>query len=246
MMHAVLIEPRKGKKESPVDPVVAMVAMEKDLPLVKKAAGIKDTPVTRILTSPVFQNREDRDGFAIAGPMVGAPYAVLVLEKLIALGAKKILFCGWCGSLKEHVKTGDLIIPDGAIVGEGTSPYYGDEKQVVPSHDVLDAIVRSCDVVKLKYHKGIVWSMDAPYRETTDAVMSMQERGVLAVDMEISALFTVARFRNVALGAILTVSDELASLRWKPGYATDAFRKARTDAAEIVTGTCKRLKRWES
>ena len=45
-----------------------------------------------------------------------------------------------------------------------------------------------------------------------------QEEGVATVEMEASALFAVARYRNVELGAIFTISDSLAELEWNPKF----------------------------
>ena len=36
--------------------------------------------------------------------------------------------------------------------------------------------------------------------------------------MEASALFSVAQFRKADIGAIFTVSDSLAELKWKPKF----------------------------
>ena len=60
----------------------------------------------------------------LAGPAPGAPYAVMVLEKLIALGVQTVVALGWCGSLKPEVRIGDLIIPESAHSEEGTSGHY--------------------------------------------------------------------------------------------------------------------------
>ena len=45
-----------------------------------------------------------------------------------------------------------------------------------------------------------------------------QERGILTVEMEAAALFAVAEYRNVQMGAILTISDSLADLTWNPQF----------------------------
>ena len=49
--------------------------------------------------------------FFLAGPAVGAPMAVLTLEKLVALGARRIIVYGWCGSLSETLPIGDILLP---------------------------------------------------------------------------------------------------------------------------------------
>jgi len=58
------------------------------------------------------------------------------------------------------------------------------------------------------------------------------------VEMELSALLTVARFRGVAAGAILVVSDELASLTWRPGFRDPLFTAARKAVCEVLSTLC--------
>jgi purine-nucleoside phosphorylase len=237
-----LVYPKKRKNDPNLGPVAAMVAMQQDLDLFRRSFGSLGKATGRILTSKVYQMGLPRHNVAVVGPMLGAPYAVMVMEKLIALGVKKILFLGWCGSLQEEVQIADLVVPDRALIGEGTSRYYPvDEAFPGPSGDVLEGIRAALSKGPISFHQGPVWSTDAPFRETRQLVTSLQGQGVLGVDMEVSALFSAASFRHAEIGALLVVSDELASLEWKPGFSTSKFKRARKVAAEIVCQTCKDL-----
>src|SRR5215813_6866688 len=66
----------------------------------------------------------------IASPM-GAPMAVMLLEQLIALGARRLLYLGFCGALIPSYRIGDLFLPTRAVREEGTSYHY------VPAEVVL-------------------------------------------------------------------------------------------------------------
>ena len=48
---------------------------------------------------------------------------------------------------------------------------------------------------------------------------------LMAVDMETSALFTVAGFLGIAAAAVLVVSDDLSTLSWRPGFKRPEFRR---------------------
>jgi uridine phosphorylase len=175
---------------------------------------------------------------------VGAPYAVLILEKLIVLGAKKILFWGWCGSLQEGFGVGDFLIPEHGMIGEGTSPYYlssHSRRYSSSAARISKVIEKACVDYPVPFQTGTVWSTDAPYRETSQQIASLKKKGVMAVDMESSALFTVSRFRQVETGALLVVSDELASLKWKSGFSDRKFNTSRKNAAEILVQACGAL-----
>jgi purine-nucleoside phosphorylase len=241
-MREEVVYARKEKDDPTIGPVAVMVAMEKDMALVRRSMGIRGRPAGKIMTSSLYKATCHDQDIAIVGPMLGAPHAVMILEKLIVLGAKKILFLGWCGSVRKRVQIADLVVPDRAVIGEGTSAYYplknGGPR---PSEGIVRAVEESLEACSISFHKGLVWSTDAPYRETRDKVVSLQREGVLGVDMEISALFAAARFRQVEIGALLVVSDELGSLDWKPGFSSSKFNGSRKKAAEVACSICLKL-----
>ncbi|MGB5748539.1 MAG: purine-nucleoside phosphorylase, partial [Desulfobacterales bacterium] len=79
------------------------------------------------------------------------------------------------------------------------------------------------------------------YRETKEKVDYYQKQGVLAVEMEASALFSVAQFRQVELCAMLVVSDELSSLKWRPGFRDQQFVTGHQTACRMVRESCRQL-----
>jgi len=52
--------------------------------------------------------------------------------------------------------------------------------------------------------------------------------------METSALFTIADYHTVELGCVLVVSDELATLKWQPGFKDERFKKSRAVIGELI------------
>jgi purine-nucleoside phosphorylase len=166
----------------------------------------------------------------------------MILEHLAVLGVQNILFFGWCGSLQEDLVLGNLLVPDRALSEEGTSAHYATRNHhPMPSAHVLKTIEDSLLTASIPFRRGTVWSTDAPYRETREKVLLYQEQGVLGVEMELSALFTVASFRQVNIGALLVVSDELGTLRWKAGFARPELNKARKVAAGAIPIICERM-----
>jgi len=167
----------------------------------------------------------------------------MLLENLIACGASKILFMGWCGSISKKVEIGDIVIPDVAIIDEGTSRHYqnGEIQLTHPSGPIIKRLKAELNQNQIHFHSGAVWSTDAIYRETRGQVEYYQRQGAIAVEMEISALFTVARFRKVDLGAIVVVSDELGSFKWHPGFKMDEFKHGREAACKVIKDLCHKI-----
>jgi len=160
-----------------------------------------------------------------AGPAVGAPMAVICLEKLIALGASRIIVCGWCGSLQPDLGVGELVLPTWAISEEGTSGHYPAAGKVESSSRLRAALKDFFAATGKELREGPVWTTDALYRETREKVARYGQEGILAVDMECSALMQVAAFRQIELAAVLMVSDLLWQNPWQPGFQGKDFRR---------------------
>ncbi len=166
--------------------------------------------------------------FFVAGPCIGAPQAVLILEKLIILGGASVIQMGWCGSLEVSCAIADILIPDGVVSGEGTSQYYVPQGEDAPgpSLSLVRTLVDSLRERGYRCGKGRLWSTDAFYRESRSELEILhQEKGVAGVDMEFSALCAVAAFRGIDFAGVMVVSDELFTQNWNPGFATAAFKK---------------------
>jgi uridine phosphorylase len=163
---------------------------------------------------------------AIAGPFFGAPQAVMGLEKLIALGAGRIWILGWCGSLVPGLSIGDIIVPSAAFCEEGTSRLYtGGMIEPVADSSLLGELEVFLEAGGVHATKGAVWTTDAVYRETPSKIRAYRRLGALAVEMELSALMSVAIFRSVALAALLVISDELTPAGWRPGFSDSRLAK---------------------
>ena len=238
-----IIFPKKGKRSPALGSVAVIAGTQNDLSQLCKLLGFDSGTYDKLFTSRLYVADPAAGGVSIAGPAVGAPYAVMVLETLIAWGAKKIIFLGWCGSISEKVKIGDILVPTSAIIDEGTSGHYKEDDSRIsfPSERIVTKLKAALDRHRENYHQGTIWSTDAIYRETRDKVEHYQRQDVIGVEMEISALFTVAKFRKVDIGALAVVSDELASFKWRPGFKRDEFKHGRMTACTVIKDVCHKI-----
>ena len=230
-----IIRPRKGRGDPAVGPDALMVIIPSQLEHLARRTGAEEVPFSERTWYRLYRAPDASGGITLCGPFLGAPHAVMGMEKLIALGARRIWVLGWCGSLQPDLRAGHAVIPTGAVSGEGTSAHYpiGD-RPVRPDPGLVRRLARGLGRAGIPFKKGTVWTTDAIYRETVRKIRSLRDRGVLAVEMELSALMTVAIFRSVSLGALLVVSDELADLKWRPGFSDPQFRKNSLAAAEVL------------
>jgi purine-nucleoside phosphorylase len=240
-----IINPKKSKNSPDLGPVAVMAATRPDLLLLFKLFEFNEESFQPLFISRLYHdhNETGMPGISLAGPFVGAPYAAMLLETLIAWGARKILFVGWCGSVSESVKIGDIILPTSALIDEGTSRHYQnkDTRVAYPSDSILSVLRAGLDQKQIPFHQGPIWTTDAVYRETRHKVSYFQSRGAIGVEMEISALCTVAEFRGIEIAALVIVGDELTSARWHPGFKSDAFKQARGIACGVIIESCHKM-----
>jgi uridine phosphorylase len=229
-----LIEPTREPGEEPVTPTVVLTFTQPDYQALCRLAQVHEVP-RQVWGCAYRPGSWKGSSLTVVAPALGAPYAAMVLEKLIALGARQVLALGWCGSLSPQVHIGHLILPSGAIPGDGTSPHYCREPGEIPPHrDLYNLLVAGLRDAGIPWHTGPVWSTDAFYREPPSLVQSCRARGILGIDLELAALFAVGRFRQVAVAGLLVVSDELFALQWQPARGSQPFRQARNAALRLV------------
>ncbi len=239
-----IVNPFKSKNAPDLGPVAIMVSTVNELHSIRRLVIHKTDDYHRVYTSRLYLKPQTTTAqtsvtspVALVGPYIGAPYAVMLIETLIKWGANKIIVFGLCGSISTDIRIGDIIVPTSALVDEGVSRHYHhrEDRPSLASEAVIRQVKKKLAEHGLTFYEGPVWTTDAIYRETVSAVQHFQQKGALAVEMELSALFSVSRFRGVEVGAILVVSDELATMQWKPGFKETCFKQACHSVCTVIS-----------
>ena len=148
---------------------------------------------------------------------IGGPSAAIALTELAKLGAHTFVRVGTCGGINLDVKSGDIVIAQAAIRAEGTSKEYAPiEFPAVADFGVTSALKKASQGMGLKSHVGVVQCKDSFYGqhepesmpvsyELTNKWEAWKRLGTLASEMESAALFTVASFLKVRVGACFLV-----------------------------------------
>jgi len=142
---------------------------------------------------------------------LGSPPTAIGAEELIRIGARNIIRIGTCGAIQDFLEPGHMIIATGAVRGEHTSEeLISMEYPAVADYRIVRALVDACEKLGLTYHLGIIRTHDAFYLESPWALVDYHKRlrpwvemGVLALENESSALFTIASMRGIRAGTIL-------------------------------------------
>jgi len=143
---------------------------------------------------------------------MGTPSLSIVVEELLRLGATKLIRVGTCGGIAKGLRTGDLVIATAACPVDGATTTYLHGEAYAPAADfaLTRALVDAAERAGAKARTGLVASVDVFYNTDDDYAKRWRERGVLAFEMEASALFFLAARAGVQAACALTVSDVLS------------------------------------
>lgn len=145
---------------------------------------------------------------------VGSPHAVLVFEELIAMGGRNFINIGEAGGLSHD----GFFLCEKALRDEGTSYHYSaPTKWAYPNKNLTNQLSKSMKENGITFSVGSSWTMDAFYKETEKEVQYYKKEGIVTAEMEASALFVVADYRNVSIASAFIVSDILGK-KWEPQH----------------------------
>jgi DeoD family purine-nucleoside phosphorylase len=146
---------------------------------------------------------------SVQGTGMGCPGATIVFEELIQLGVKRLLRVGTCGGLQPDHALGDLIVALSAVPADATATHLVANEPHCPtaSWELIHGAVHAAKELGQPMRVGPIVSSDLFYNPDGGQYERWSKRGVLAVEMEAAALFTVGALRGVEAGCLLTVSD---------------------------------------
>lgn len=140
---------------------------------------------------------------------MGCPSAAIVCEEMALLGARTLIRLGTCGAVQPHMRATDLVIATAAVPLDGTTRDYvgGDSFAPAATFEVVQALVEAAKREQVRFHVGIIATEDALYAVREEWTAKWQARGILAQEMEASAIFTIAALRGMSAGCILVASN---------------------------------------
>jgi DeoD family purine-nucleoside phosphorylase len=140
---------------------------------------------------------------------MGCPSAAIVCEELVQLGVKRLLRVGTCGGLQPDMNLGDLIVAVSAVASDRTVEKLVGFEPHVPTADfgLVHGAVHAAKELRKPVRVGPIVSSDLFYNPDEGQYERWSARGILAVEMEASVIFTLGALRKVQAGCLLTVSD---------------------------------------
>jgi len=151
-----------------------------------------------------------KDNISIINFSMGSAMAATIMDLLVAVKPKAVLFLGKTGSLKNYIELGDLLLPIAAIRGESTSnDYLPPEVPALPAFNLQKAISSTIRDYDKDYWTGTIyttnrrlWEHDERFKDYLRAIRAT------AIDMETATLFSVGFYNRIPTGALLMISDQ--------------------------------------
>ncbi len=170
---------------------------------------------------------------SVQGSGMGQPsLAIYATELFREYDVQSIVRVGSAGALADRLKLRDIVIASGACTDSSMNRirFEGLDYAAVADFSLLSAAAAAAGP-RDDVHVGLVFSADSFYAARPELLTRMVEHGVLAIEMEASALYTIAAGHGRRALAICTISDQVVT-----GEATSADERERTfgDMVEIA------------
>ena len=170
---------------------------------------------------------------SVQGSGMGQPSMAIYVNELFAeYDVQTIVRVGSCGALTERLALRDVVLASGACTDSGMNRLRFGGLDFAPVADfgllraAYDAAEARDDVTT---HVGLIHSSDSFYNpRAAELTKPLVDHGVLAVEMEASALYTLAASYGRRALAICTVSDHIVT-----GAETTAAEREQTFSAMV-------------
>lgn len=175
---------------------------------------------------------------SVQGSGMGQPsLAIYVNELLKEYAVSTVIRVGSCGGLTEKVGIRDVVLASGACTDSSMNRirFEGLDYAPVADFGLLRSAADIAQGLDLEHdvHVGLIFSSDSFYSPRPELVSRMVDYGVLAVEMEAAALYTLAAQHGARALCVCTVSDHIVT-----GEETTSQEREQTFGAmvEIALG----------
>jgi purine-nucleoside phosphorylase len=149
---------------------------------------------------------------SVQGTGMGIPSISIYVHELIeSYGVKSLIRVGTCGAFQEHIKVRDIILAMSASTDSMVNKlrFNGIDYAPTANFSLLKKAYEIATAENMPVHVGNIFTSDTFYADDRSITDQLAKYGCLAVEMETTALYTIAaRFGAKAL-TVLTVSDHL-------------------------------------
>ena len=151
---------------------------------------------------------------SVQGTGMGIPsMSIYITELMKDYGVKTLIRVGSAGSYQENVKIRDIVVALSTSTDSNINNrrFKGASFAPTVNFDLLSKVLKTAEEKNIKIKAGNILTSDEFYNDDPSYFKKWAEFGVLAVEMETAALYTLASKYKAKALSILTISDSLVS-----------------------------------
>ena len=151
---------------------------------------------------------------SVQGTGMGIPSISIYINELITnYKVKNLIRIGSCGSMQADIKIRDVILAMSASTDSNINKirFYGMDYASTANFDLLKKAYDAALKKNIPIKVGSILTTDTFYNDDPNSWKHWANYGILAVEMETAALYTLAAKYKVNALSILTVSDSLVT-----------------------------------
>jgi len=242
-----LLREARRQKAVPPGEVPAVCVLDPDgdiLACLLEKELAKPNPYWACYHTVLYQFQSGGHPCGIIGCAVGGPFAVLLAEQLFVSGCRLLLSITSAGQILPVRTPPYFVLIERALRDEGTSHHYLPRANYACLDQTVDTMLS--DALKdfsPFVERGAVWTTDAPYRETAEAIEHAKREGILAVEMEAASLYAFAEARQQPVVCFAHITNRMGVIEgdFEKGEANGSKESLRLIEA-VTTGWMNRPK----
>ena len=161
-----------------------------------------------------YTGRYGNKRVSVMGSGMGMPSLSIYMNELIAeYQVKTLIRVGTCGAFQPNLKIGDIVLAMTASTDSQMNKFRFNGMDYAPAAS-FELLLKAYQVAKkrgIEVRVGGMFASDNFYKDDPDWWKIWAEYGILVVEMESNALYTLAAKFEVDALSILTVSDNLVT-----------------------------------
>jgi uridine phosphorylase len=144
-------------------------------------------------------------------PLFGAPAVAMYLEVAAALGARRVIACGYVGGLDPGMEIGSYVVPDSACARDGCTrayvPSVSSEARFQADPGFIASLTDGLEQRGAAFRIAPIVSIDALLLEDDAMIAELTAKGFRSIDLETACLYAIGERLGLPVAALHIVTD---------------------------------------
>lgn len=168
--------------------------------------------VTNVRGMLGFTGAFEGERLSVMASGMGMPSAAIYITELVrSYGVQRIIRVGTAGAYAPELALRQIVVATDAVTNSNMPELLGAPSPIVATPRMLDVVTDTAAAVGTSLSMGTVFTSDIFYEATNEAQERHTANGVLAVEMETAALYSVCTIEGAEALSMFTITDHLVN-----------------------------------